>query len=78
MVKVTILMSIVHLIVAEVLWLLDEFSMCSLHVNAWVVLELSIVVNRADIIRLLVVGMIIHRIVLVVVVEPVLEDRIFF
>lgn len=78
MVIIAILVSdILHITIAKVLRVVDELSMSSLYVHPWVVLKLGLVVNRTNIVSLLIVGMVVHRIMLVVVIEPVLENGVF-
>ena len=74
---VTITAGVIHVAVGVmVLRVVDKLCMRSLDIHARVVLELCLVMYWAHIIRLCVVGMIVHCIVLVVLVEPVLEDLV--
>jgi len=70
-------MSFIWVTVSIVWRSVHKFSMCSLNVHSWIMLVLCRIVNWAYIVRLQIVRSFVDRVILIVVIEPAIENSIF-
>jgi len=70
-------MSFIWVTVSIVWRSVHKLSMCSLNVHSWIMLVLCRIVNWAYIVRLQIVRSFVDRVILIVVIEPAIENSIF-
>ena len=70
-------MSFIWVTVSIVWRSVKKLSMCSLNVHSWIMLVLCRIVNWAYIVRLQIVRSFVDRVILIVVIEPAIENSIF-